>query len=527
MPSTTIGELLAFACQRHQDRPAIIRGTEVLTYGQLLDRASQLSNAMSGAGLRPGDRVAAMLEDRVQSIEVYVACALGGFAVIHVNDRLAPPEVEHIVTNATVRGFFHTDGRSDVVSRVSGLDELAVFATIGSNRAPGATDYEALLGTGRRELVLAERRPEDLAIVGYTSGTTGFPKGAMVSQAALTACVKLLPTMYRISPYGRCAFTGTLSFVSGIWGVIYPHLYMGGATTFLHPYTPESWVEHIAKDRSTFTYAPSPLVPGFIDEVRRRPDALDSLESVLHSASPLPADLVRELVDLIGERYVEVWGMTEGVAPFSATVRGDWRGESVASDVFASSGRAFPSARIRSVDLDGRELGPDEEGELVVESEILFSGYLDDPQKTAEVITPLGFATGDLGRIDPEGYVYVLGRKKELIITGGMNVYPAEIEAALLTYPEVLECSVFALPDQKWGEAVAAAIVLRPGSLAREDDVIDHLRSRVAGYKKPTRVFLVESLPRNASLKVLKPELIARFTESGNESGAERNNTIF
>ena len=120
--------------------------------------------------------------------------------------------------------------------------------------------------------------------------------------------------------------------------------------------------------------------------------------------------------------------MTEGVSPFSATVRGDWRHESSSADVFASSGRAFPTARIRSVDPQGNELGPDEEGELVVESEILFSGYLDDPQKTSEVMTPLGFATGDLGRIDAGGYVYVVGRKKELIITGGMNVYPAEIE---------------------------------------------------------------------------------------------------
>ena len=526
MPSRTIGELLAFACQRHANRPAIVRGTDVLTYGQLLERASQLSNALSGAGLRAGDRVGAMLEDRVQSIEVYVACALGGFPIIHINDRLAPPEVEHVAINAQVRAFFHTDGRSEVVSQVPGLNELAVFATIGSNRAPGATDYEKLLATGHRELVLASRGSDDLAIVGYTSGTTGFPKGAMVSQAALTACVKLLPTMYRISPYGRCAFTGTLSFVSGIWGVIYPHLYMGGTTTFLHPYTPESWVEHMANDKSTFTYAPSPLVPAFMEQIRRRPEVLSSLETVLHSASPLPATQVRELVELIGERYVEVWGMTEGVSPFSATVRGDWRHESSSADVFASSGRAFPTARIRSVDPQGNELGPDEEGELVVESEILFSGYLDDPQKTSEVMTPLGFATGDLGRIDAGGYVYVVGRKKELIITGGMNVYPAEIEAALSTHADVLECSVFGVPDERWGEAVAAAIVLRPGTRANEGDLIAHVRSRVASYKKPSRVYFVDSLPRNASMKVLKAQLIARFAGPATSSSAARDNTI-
>ncbi len=511
MASATIGELLASACRRYQQRPAVVRGRDALTYGLLLERASRLSNALSGAGLRPGDRVAAMLEDRLQSIEVYVACALGGFPIVHINDRLAPPEVEHIVTDADARAFIHTDGRSDIVAHVPGLDELAVFATIGSSRAPGATEYETLLETGHRDLAIAARGPDDLAIVGYTSGTTGFPKGAMVSQAALTACVKLLPTMYRISPYGRCAFTGTLSFVSGIWGVIYPHLYMGGTVTFLHPYTPESWVDHVARDRSTFTYVPTPLVPGFVEEIRRHPEALASLESVLHSASPVPVTQVHELVELIGERYVEVWGMTEGVAPFSATVRGDWRRECAATDVFASSGRAFPTCRIRSVDSHGNELGRDEEGELVVESEILFSGYLNDPRSTSEVMTPLGFATGDLGRIDPEGYVYVVGRKKELIITGGMNVYPAEVEAALATNGDVLECSVFGVPSDRWGEAVAAAIVLKPGSIVSEDDIIAYARSRVASYKKPTKVYFVDSLPRNASLKVQKGRLRERF----------------
>ncbi len=514
MASATIGELLASACQRYQKRPAVVRGSDVLTYDLLLERASRLSNALSGAGLRAGDRVAAMLEDRLQSIEVYAACALGGFPVVHINDRLAPPEVDHIVTNANARAFIHTDGRSDVVSQVPGLNELAVFATIGSSRAPGAIDYESLVETGRRDLAIAPRSPDDLAIVGYTSGTTGFPKGAMVSQATLTACVKLLPTMYRIGPYGRCAFTGTLSFVSGIWGVIYPHLYMGGTVSFLHPYTPESWIDHMVRDRSTFTYVPSPLVPGFIEEIRRHGDALASLESVLHSASPVPVTQVHELVELIGERYVEVWGMTEGVAPFSATVRGDWRRECAATNVFASSGRAFPTCRIRSVDSGGHELGLDQEGELVVESEILFSGYLNDPHSTSEVMTPLGFATGDIGRIDSEGYVYVVGRKKELIITGGMNVYPAEVEAALATNADVLECSVFGVPSDRWGEAVAVAIVLKPGSIASEDDIIAYARSRVASYKKPTKVYFVDSLPRNASLKVQKGQLRDRFSAS-------------
>jgi fatty-acyl-CoA synthase len=344
----------------------------------------------------------------------------------------------------------------------------------------------------------------------------------MISQRALTDCVRLMPSMFRISSYGRCAFTGTLSFVSGIWGVILPHLYTGGTVTFLHPYTPESWVDHIEADQSTFTYAPTPFIPAFAAQLRRRRSALRSVESVIHSGSPVPRAHVQELVDVIGERYIEVWGMTEGVAPFSATTRDDWRTGGLgglgvgADDVYASAGRAFPSASIRAVGRDGRILGPGQEGELTVAADIMFDGYLGDadktaPDKAAECFGPHGFRTGDLGRLDPAGYVYVTGRVKDLIISGGMNVYPAEVEAALATLPGVAECAVLGMPDERWGEAVTAVIVAAAGAELTKDSVIAHVRTRIASYKRPQRVLFVAGLPRNASLKVRKDELRAEL----------------
>ena len=520
MGTNTIGELLSRACRRFSSRVAVVAHGRSLTYGALLERASRLSNALSGAGLRPGDRIAAMLEDRTESLEVYLASAIGGFPIVHVNDRLAAPEVAHIVRDAGVAAFIHTDGRSAAVSGVDGLSGLQLFSCIGTDRPSGAVGYEELLGAARPQAALAPRAAEDLAIVGYSSGTTGFPKGAMISQSALTSCVKLLPAMYRISPYGRCAFTGTLSFVAGIWGVIYPHLYMGGTITFLHPYTPDSWVAHLEQDRSTFTYAPSPLVPAFIEAVDRRPGALNSLESVLHSASPLPREHAEELVGRIGDRYVEVWGMTEGVAPFSATTREDWRGTSGARDIFTSAGRPFPITTVRSRGPDGQVLAAGEQGELVVDSEILFSGYLGDTELTAASFSPLGFHTGDVGALDEQGYVYVTGRKKDMIISGGMNVYPAEVEAALTSLYGVAECCAFGMPDQRWGEAVAVAVVAAPGATLAARDVIDHVQRRLASYKKPSLVYFVDALPRNASLKVRKDELRSLVAEGSLDGAA-------
>jgi acyl-CoA synthetase (AMP-forming)/AMP-acid ligase II len=399
----TIGHLLAAACQRFRDRPALLRGHQTRTYGELLERGARLASALRGAGLEPGTSVAAMLEDRIESLEVYLGAFFGGYPVIHVNDRLAAPEVAHILADSGARALFHTDGRSEVVDASGARDATAVLVTIGADRPPGAEGFEDVVSQARSVPKIAPRSAGDLAIVGYTSGTTGLPKGAMISQRALTACVRLMPSMFRISPYGRCAFTGTLSFVSGIWGVILPHLYTGGTVTFLHPYTPQSWADHVEADRSTFTYAPSPLIPAFAAELRQRPAALRALESVIHSGSPVPRAHVADLVDVIGERYTEVWGMTEGVAPFSATVRGDWRGESRAQDVYASAGRAFPTATIQAVGADGQVLPPGEEGELTVRADIAFDGYLGDPALTQASWGPHGLRTGDLGRLDPAG----------------------------------------------------------------------------------------------------------------------------
>ncbi len=300
------------------------------------------------------------------------------------------------------------------MATAAGQAELRLLVTIGADRPPGAIGFDDVVTTGRSDLQITSRAAGDLAVVGYTSGTTGLSEGAMISQRALTECVRLMPSMFRISSYGRCAFTGTLSFVSGIWGVILPHLYTGGTVTFLHPYTPESRAGHIEAHQSTFTYAPTPFIPAFAAEMRRRPKALRSVESVIHSGSPVPRAHVQDLVDVIGERYIEVWGMTEGVAPFSATTREDWRTGGLgggAEDVY--------------------EAAPDE---------------------AAGCFGPRGFRTGDLGRLDPAGYVYVTGRVKDLIISGGMNVYPAEVEAALAALPGVAECVVLGMPDERWGD---------------------------------------------------------------------------
>ena len=342
-----------------------------------------------------------------------------------------------------------------------------------------------------------------------------MPKGVMGTNRAVVRSVTAIPAVYRIGMHGRCAFTGTLSFVSGIWGVILPHLYMGGTVNFLFPYTPESWADHMVADHSTFTYAPSPLVPALVEQIQRRPVMLESLESVLHSASPLPRVHTEALVDAVGERFLEVWGMTESIAPLTATTRDDFRGRCSADDLLASVGRAMPTASVWVEDAPGIMADPGAVGELICRADTLASGYYENQSASDEVFVGDTYRTGDLGRIDEAGYVYITGRAKDLIISGGMNVFPAEVEAVIVTLPEVAEVAVFGTADQRWGEVVTAAVVLHAGAHLSEAEVVAHARSNLASYKKPARVHFVSELPRNASLKVQKHALREQLEGEG------------
>ncbi len=509
--SATVGGLLATACRRYSSSTAIEAANGTRTYGELLDRSARLANALIGLGLQPGDRVAAMLEDKAESLEVYVACAMAGFPVVHVNDRLKSAEVLHIVTDSEAKGFIHTSGRSDVVPEVGDMAGVSVRLTIGDERPVGFDAYEAALEHASSEVPLDPSDPEDLAILGYTSGTTGFPKGAMISHRAIVNCIRLIPYAYRLSPQSRCAFTGSLSFVSTIWTVLLPHLYLGGKITFMGAYDPELWWKKMEIERTTFTYAPTPLVPQFVEHLPHHPAVLDSLVTVMHSASTLPPHHIRAIVDLLGDRFVEVWGMTESAGPLTGTSSIDFLPTSPASDIYASVGRALPSASVEVVDDGGNVLPRGETGELRIECDTMFSGYWRMPERTAAAVRDGRYHTGDIGHLDEAGFVYITDRANDMIISGGANVYPAEVERVIFTLDGIAECAVFGVPDAEWGEAVVAAVVVKPGVQLDESVVIEHVRQQMAGYKKPRAVHFVEALPRNASLKVQKHILQEQF----------------
>jgi acyl-CoA synthetase (AMP-forming)/AMP-acid ligase II len=513
----TVGSLLATSLQRAGDRLAVRARGVTLSHRELLGEAAGFAHALAGLGLAPGDPVALMLADRTESVAAYLGCFLGGFPAVHVNDRLAGRELAAVLGEAQPRALVYTDSVSGAVAEVPALPLIVV--AIGEPVAGKHLRWDQLVAAGSTRPPLVPRAPDDLAIVGYTSGTTGSPKGVMHSQRSLLRILQHMPVHFSAAPFGRCAFTGTLSFVAGIWGVLLPHLYLGGQVSFMAGLDPEEWFDRMAAERSTFTYLPTPLAPQFLEQLARRPELLESLQTVVHSGSKMSAGALRAVIGALGPRFITAYGMTETGAPVTRTVPEDWGRHGTADDVYASAGRPVHIADITIVDAHGSRLPPGETGEIVVSSQTMFTGYFRRPELTAETMIDGRLRTGDIGHLDAAGYLYVTDRAKDMVVSGGMNVYPAEVEAALADLPGLAEIAVFGVPDERWGETVVAvAVVDDPG--LDEAAIIAAARERLASYKKPTKVRFVPALPRTASLKIDKPTLRRQWPAAPGTGGS-------
>lgn len=510
-PTDTIGGLLRASALRHANRVAVVDDERSLTYRQWLDRSARLANGFRAAGIAPGDRVAVMAHDTVGALEVYFGVWLAGATLVQVNARLAAPELLYQLQNATISGLLWTPDLAGVVEGVSGLEDVALQCVI--DPAAGSP-YEAMIKSGASTAPAESRTPQDSAIIGYTSGTSGRPKGAVVSHGTLTLSTRLSAYNIRVGRYSRMAFSASLSFCAAIWGQVLPHLYVGGMVRLLGRYDVDSWIDHIRRDRSNWTFIPTPLMVDFADGIAREPGILDHLVTAMHAGSVAPRPHLARAIEVLGGRYLETYGMTEVVGCISATIASDYDEACSAQDILTSAGRPVANASAWIEREDGSLAAVGEEGEIVAAVEPAFDGYWQDPEGTASVYSNGVFRTGDGGRFDEHGYLYVTGRTADMIVSGGMNVYPAEVERVLAMLPEVRQAAVFGVPHPRWLEGVAAAIVLAPGATLDRGTVLEHCRRELAGYKKPTRIEFVSELPLLGSQKVDKRQLKERFADT-------------
>jgi fatty-acyl-CoA synthase len=502
-PVVTVGDLVREGARRWPGRRAVAETSGAsVSYAELDDRTDRLAGALLAHGLEAGDRVAAWMEDGIPYVELYLAAAKAGLVMVPINVRLRAAEARELLVDAQPRALCWTPG----VTEVDAVADLAAdWLTVSTG-----TDVRADLGYQRLvqdgvPLAHPAPSPDSLYIIGYTSGTTGAPKGAMLTHRSVLAIARLNAHSYRLPRHSVAALTGSMSFVATVPAHIISHLWVGGTCILMGRWDVPTLLSTIATERVTFTYVPSPFIAEFTEAAQRDRRAWASLRSVLHSASRVDPDGLAALCAVVGDRFVEGLGMTENSGGLiTATTAADARGEGAARDVFASVGRVVMESDLTVVDESGAPVVRDGEtiGELLIRSPAVMDGYWRRPEATAEALRGGWYHTGDLVAVDRAGYVYVSDRRTDLIVSGGINIYPSEVELCISQLPEVAECAVVGLPHERWGRTVVAAVVIAPGAMIDPQSIIDHCAARLAGFKKPTAVTVLDELPRTTSMKV-------------------------
>jgi acyl-CoA synthetase (AMP-forming)/AMP-acid ligase II len=492
-----------------------------LSYAAWDERASRLANALLGLGLVKGDRVALLAYNAIEWVEIYVALARAGLVAVPINFRLVGSEISYIVLNSEARAFIAQEDLRAVVDGIRGQLPIdpGCYVLFGATPPSNWQGYEALIAAASPEAPAIEVRPEDLFALMYTSGTTGLPKGAMRNHEGNALLAFATALEFGVSGEDTGLLVMPLCHANSLY--FFVTFAMLGATCVVEDrksFDPEALLAKLAQQRITFTS----LVPthyimmlGLPDAVKARYD-LSAVGKLLVSSAPARKDTKIAILELFPNgRLFELYGSTE--AGWVTILRPDEQIERL-----GSVGREWAgSGAIRLLDADDREVPDGEIGELYSRTAYVFSGYWKNPQKTAAAFRGAWCSVGDMARRDADGYIHLVERKSNLIISGGENVYPSEVENALGSHPKVQEVAVIGVPDEKWGESVLAVIVLRAHEDASEAELLDWCRDHMAGYKRPRSiVFIGESeMPRTATGKILHRVLRERIT-ARRESGA-------
>jgi len=499
-------------------RPALALGTAVTaTYGELGRRAAVLAGNLRGRyGLAPGARVALAMANGPAFVEVLFACWHAGLAAVPINAKLHPEEFRYILGHSGARLCLASHGLAPTIAPIAeDLSTLEALCDLGEAGAPSAA-YLALLDG--EPLGMTERGPDDLAWLFYTSGTTGRPKGAMLSHRnLLAATLSYFADIDAVAPGDCILHAAPMTHGSGLY--ILPHVAAGACNVVPESgaFDPPEIFALWRHWRGVSMFA----APTMVKRLAEHPEAAGAehanLKTVIYGGGPMYVEDLKLAMARFGNRFVQIYG--QGESPMTITVLTRAEHANAAhprhAERLASVGRAHSVVEVRVADAEDRPLPPGAPGEVLVRGDSVMLGYWDDPEATEAALRGGWLHTGDIGVLDADGFLTLKDRSKDLIISGGANIYPREIEEVLQQHPAVLECAVVGRPHPDWGEEVIAFVVARAGA-ALDTAALDALcLARIARFKRPRGYRLVEALPKNDTGKVLKTELRARLAAGG------------
>lgn len=501
-----VGNLVKVAAVRFGDKEAIYctSTSRRFTFRQVNERVNRLANGLMGQGLKKGDAAAFLCTNRAEIVEIYFALAKIGVVGIPLNYRLAPVEMMELMTHCEAKAFIFDTPFFEVAKKVhSELPRIKHYVGLG-DCPEFAAKYEELLAGSSREEPGVEVFEEDDQYLNLTSGTTGLPKSYFLTHYNNAAAMSVLGCMVDLKKddviltvfpmFGRVGFAWTLG---GIFS---------GARHVIQNFNPQQVLELVQTEKITITN----WVPTMASFILMVPDLekydLSSLRGIVFAGSPLPPKVFNDTRQRICPNIYEYYGLQETGALVAMGPEGKAKAPQ-------SVGQLLPFAEVRIVDVNGKDVPAGEVGEVIGRHPATTAGYYKNEEKTKETFKDGWFHTGDLGRFDGDGFLYISGRTKDMIISGGQNVFAVEVENVLLTHPAVADCTVIGLPDDTWGELVTAVVVKAPGAEVTEEEIIRYSKERIAGFKVPKRIIWMEgAIPRTPTGKVTKYVLVEQFS---------------
>jgi len=511
-------EFLTIATAICPDKEVIVFEGKRLTYSQMDERVNRLGNALLGLGVQKGDRVAVLQVNCSQCVEVYFAVARIGAIFVPLNFRAKGNELTYMLNSSEANTLFVGERYVDLVNSIKPeLPHLKNLIAI-DGKAEGMLYYEDILASASADEIFTEIDDQDTSILMYTAGTTGFPKGVMLSHNSFSVYV-----LENVSPADpeteeKNVLTVPLYHVAGIQAMM-AAVYGGRTLVMQRQFEPGEWMELVEKEK----VGRAMMVPTMLKQLMEHPDFskrdLSSMQVITYGAAPMPPEVIKRAVELFpGVSFINAFGQTETASTITTLGPEDHMitgsGEELEKKLkrLSSIGRPMSDVEMQVVDEEGKPLPPNEVGEIVARGPRVMSGYWKDEEKTEKTIDKDGWVhTGDMGYVDEDGYFFLAGRATDMIIRGGENISPEEVETVLSSYPKIDEVAVIGINDEEWGEVPMAVVVLKEAGSATPEEIMEYCRANLASFKRPRSVVFVDELPRNPMGKVLKRALREQY----------------